>query len=299
MGKFQQMTVFAAVADAQSFAAAGRKLDMSPPAVTRAIAGLEERLGVRLLTRTTRVVRPTDAGLRYLEYCRRILAEVDEADHSVAGLGVTPRGQLHVTAPVMFGEMYVTPLALEYMDLYPEATVAALLVDRVVNLVEEGLDVAIRIGDMPDSSLQAIRVGRVRRVICGSPRYFKAHGVPRTPHDLREHRIVASTTAMGGAEWMLRANGEPVAVKLAPRLTVTTNGAAIAAAAAGWGITRVLSYQITPQVQSGALRVVLESHEPPSWPVHVVHREERRSSPKVRAFVDLAVQRLKANLATV
>ena len=178
MDRFHLMMVFVAVAEAEGFAVAARRLRMSPPAVTRAIAVLEERLGVRLLTRTTRLVRTTDAGARYLEDARRILLEADEADEAAAGVNATPRGHLAVTAPVLFGRIYVMPVITAYQMRYKETTVSALFIDRVVNLVEEGLDVGIRIGPLPDSSLRAIRVGQVRRVVCASPAYLKAYGSP-------------------------------------------------------------------------------------------------------------------------
>lgn len=196
MDRFHHMTVFVAVAEEESFAAAARRLRMSPPAVTRAIAMLEDRLGVRLLTRTTRVVRPTDAGVRYLEDARRILLEADEADEAAAGINATPRGHLAVTAPVMFGRIYVMPVLTAYQSAFKETTVSALFVDRVVNLVEEGLDVGIRIGSLPDSSLHAIRVGQVRRVVCASPAYLRKYGTPRFPrisrtiHLLPPHRCL-------------------------------------------------------------------------------------------------------------
>ncbi len=201
MDRFHLMTVFVAVAEEEGFAAAARRLRMSPPAVTRAIALLEERLGVRLLTRTTRLVRTTDAGARYLEDARRILLEADEADEAAAGINATPRGNLAVTAPVLFGKIYVMPLITAYQTTYSETTVSALFVDRVVNLMEEGLDVGIRIGPLPDSSLRAIRVGQVRRVVCAAPAYLEQHGSPRSPAELAQHPIIAATSLSAGSEW--------------------------------------------------------------------------------------------------
>ena len=195
MDRFHLMTVFVAVAEEEGFAVAARRLRMSPPAVTRAIAVLEERLGVRLLTRTTRLVRTTDAGARYLEDARRILLEAGEADEAAAGVNATPRGHLAVTAPVLFGRIYVMPVITAYQMRYKETTVSALFIDRVVNLVEEGLDVGIRIGPLPDSSLRAIRVGQVRRVVCASPAYLKAYGSPTSPADLARHSIIAATSS--------------------------------------------------------------------------------------------------------
>src|SRR3990167_1112375 len=176
MDRFHLMAVFVAVAEEEGFAAAARRLRMSPPAVTRAIAFLEERLGVRLLTRTTRLVRITDAGARYLEDARRILLEADEADEAAAGINATPRGHLAVTAPTLFGKDYVMPIITAYQRIFQETTVSALFVDRVVNLHDEGLDIGIRIGQLPESSLRAIRVGQVRRVVCAAPAYLDKHG---------------------------------------------------------------------------------------------------------------------------
>ena len=185
MDRFHLMNVFVAVAEEQGFAGGARRLGMSPPAVTRAIATLEDRLGVKLLNRTTRFVRATDAGMRYLESSRRILAEADEADEAVAGVHAAPRGHLAVTAPVLFGNLYVMPGIVDFLNRYPDASVSALFLDRVVNLLEEGLDVGVRIGDLPDSTMRAIPVGFVRRVVCASPRYLKKHGEPREPSELK------------------------------------------------------------------------------------------------------------------
>jgi len=230
MDRFHLMTVFVAVAEEQGFAAAARRLRMSPPAVTRAVALLEARLGVRLLTRTTRLVRITDAGARYLEDVRRILLEADEADEAAAGINATPRGQLAVTAPVLFGKIYVMPVITAYQEQYAETTVAALFIDRVVNLAEEGLDVGIRIGALPDSSLRAIPVGNVRRVVCAAPAYLQKHGKPGSPADLARHSIIAATAVTAGAEWHFVRQKEKVSVRLNPRIFVNTNDGALEAA---------------------------------------------------------------------
>ena len=297
MDRFHLMAVFVAVAEEQGFAAAARRLRISPPAVTRAVALLEERLGVRLLTRTTRWVRTTDAGARYLEDARRLLLEADEADEAAAGINAAPRGHLAVTAPVLFGKIYVMPLITAYQTSYVETTVSALFVDRVVNLVEEGLDVGIRIGPLPDSSLRAIRVGEVRRVVCASPTYLKKFGKPRTPADLARHPVIAPTAASAGTEWTFAKGGEKSVVRLRPRILVNTNDGALEAAVNGFGLTRLLSYQVANELAAGTLATVLGNHDDVSLPVHVVHREGRHGSAKVRSFVDLAVQRLKAHPA--
>lgn len=297
MDRFHGMAVFVAVAEEASFAAAGRRLRMSPPAVTRAVADLEERLGVRLLTRTTRLVRTTDAGARYLEDARRILLEVDEADEAAAGINAAPRGHLAVTAPVLFGKLYVMPVITAYLRAFEQTTVSALFVDRVVNLLDEGLDVGLRIGSLPDSSLRAIRVGQVRRVICASPAYLRRHGVPKKPADLADHSIVAATAGSAGTDWTFADAKRRIGVKLSPRILVNTNDGALEAAKEGFGLTRLISYQVAPELATGKLRAVLSDYEEAPMPIHVVHREGRHGSAKVRSFVDLAVEKLRANPA--
>ncbi|MDO9319808.1 MAG: LysR substrate-binding domain-containing protein [Gammaproteobacteria bacterium] len=297
MDRFHLMTVFVAVAEEESFAAAARRLRMSPPAVTRAIAFLEERLGVRLLTRTTRLVRTTDAGSRYLEDARRILLEVEEADEAAVGINATPRGHLAITAPVLFGKIYVMPIITAYQTTFTETTVSALFVDRVANLVDEGLDVGIRIGSLPDSSLRAIRVGQVRRVVCAAPAYLEKHGIPKTPGDLAQHPTIAATSVSAGSEWTFAKGKEKIGVRLSPRILVNTNDGALEAAKSGFGLTRLISYQVANELAAGTLMTVLTDFEEASLPVHVIHREGRHGSAKVRSFVDLAVERLRADKA--
>jgi DNA-binding transcriptional LysR family regulator len=295
--RFHLMTVFVAVAEEESFAAAARRLRISPPSATQAIAVLEERLGVRLFTRTTRLVRTTDAGSRYLEDARRILLEADEADEAAAGINATPRGHLAITAPVLFGKFYVMPIITAYQMAFGETTVSALFVDRVVNLVDEGLDVGIRIGSLPDSSLRAIRVGQVRRVVCASPAYLKKHGTPQIPADLARHAVIAATSVSAGSEWTFFEGKRKVGVRLSPRILVNTNDGALEAAKSGFGLTRLLSYQVANELAAGTLKTVLTDFEDASLPVHVIHREGRHGSAKVRSFVDLAVERLRADTA--
>lgn len=297
MDRLHLMNVFVAVAEEEGFAAGARRLNMSPPAVTRAVAALEERLRVKLFNRTTRYVRTTEAGQRYLEDVRRILADVDAADDAAAGINSEPRGLLAVTAPVLFGRMYVMPGIVEYLERYPRTSVTALFLDRIVNLLEEGLDVGVRIGELPDSSMRALRVGWVRLVVCASPQYLERHGVPRTPRDLLEHSIVASSAGSNAIDWRFETPGGVRTLRIEPRLTVTTNDAAIEAALEGFGATRLFSYQIAPQVATGMLKIVLEECEPPPRPIHIVHREGRYASAKVRAFVDLMAERLRSDRA--
>ncbi|MFZ6645162.1 LysR family transcriptional regulator [Undibacterium sp. TJN25] len=304
MDRFHLMSVFVAVAEEESFAGAARRLSMSPPAVTRAIAILEERLGVKLLNRTTRYVRATDAGLRYLESARRLIADADEADDAVAGINAEPRGSLAITAPVLFGRMYVTPSIVAYLRAYPDMAVSAVFLDRVVNLLEEGMDVGVRIGELPDSSMRAIKVGHVRRVVCATPEYLQQHGTPATPQELGKHAIIAAAAVSPSLEWRFgigRDGGKPggnvSTVKVMPRLTVTNNDAAIEAALEGFGLTRLLSYQVAPHLASGRLVTVLDDHEPARLPIHILHREGRQVSAKVRSFVDLLAQTLRADPA--
>jgi DNA-binding transcriptional LysR family regulator len=294
MDRWQAMRIFARVAETGSFAAAGRQLGLSPPAVTRAVAALEEAIGTRLLTRTTRVVRLTEAGGRYVEDCRRILADIAEAEAAAAGAYGTPTGTLAVTASVLFGEIYVLPILTEYLDRHPAVSIRGLFLDRVVNIVEEGIDVAVRIGHLPDSGMAALRVGAVRRVVCGAPDYFARHGIPADPGELARHRIIAPTGATASLDWRF-GPGAPRSVTVQPRLACNTNAAAIAAAVAGWGITRLLSYQVAGLLAKGRLQRVLADFEEEPLPIHVIHPEGRRAAARVRGFVDLAVERLRAD----
>ena len=297
MDRLQAMTTFVAVVDSGGFASAARKLNLSPPVVTRAVAELEERLGLRLLTRTTRVVRVTDAGARFADDCRRILGDIEEAETAAAGTNAAPRGTLTLTAPVLFGQLYVTPILVDYLQRFPEVDAQCLFLDRVVNVVDEGIDVAVRIGELPDSSLQATRVGRVRRVLVASPAYLKAHGAPQRPEALVDHCIVLASAVTPVPEWRFRDAGKPLLQRLHARMRTTSNDSAIAAAVAGLGITRLLSYQVAAHLKSGALQIVLEDFEAAALPVHVVHHEGRRATQKVRSFIDLAVDTLRADSA--
>ncbi|MFJ7797289.1 LysR family transcriptional regulator [Pseudomonas sp. NPDC096950] len=297
MDRFQEMQVFAAVAQAQGFSAAARRLGMSAASVTRAVAALEKRIGTLLLTRTTRSVYLSEAGQRYLEDCRRILAEVQEAEDSAAGSHAQPRGQLTITAPVLFGELFVTPLMVGYLDQFPEVTINGLLVDRVVSMVEEGIDVAVRIGELPDSNQHAIRVGEVRRVICASPTYLNAHGRPRHPEELSGAPVVATSSIGQLRNWPFLDKGQPLSVRPEPRLVVTANQAAITAASLGLGFTRVLSYQVSSKVAAGELEIVLADFELPPLPIHVVYQGGRKAPARIRSFVDFMVKALREHPA--
>ncbi|RTL28553.1 MAG: LysR family transcriptional regulator [Burkholderiales bacterium] len=303
MDQLDSMRIFVAVADSQGFAAAARQLRLSAPMVTRAVAALEKRIGATLLHRSTRVVRLTEVGERYLADCKRILAELAEADAQAGGAHVVPQGHLVVTAPVLFGRMHLAPVLLDFLREHPQVTANALLLDRVVNLLDEGVDVALRIAHLPDSSLTAVRVGQMRRVIVASPDYLREHGEPRQPADLARHSAVGVSFGGGLASpWMLAA--EPgQSGKLVqgpqPHMQLTLNGGevGIMAARAGHGLARALSYQVADDVAAGRLKIVLADHEPPVIPVYLVHAAGRRAAAKVRAFVDFAVARLRADPA--
>lgn len=294
MSRFHAMQVFVKVAETSGFAEAARQLNMSPPAVTRAVASLEDQIGARLFTRTTRTVKLTEAGTRYFDDCRRILADVAEAEAAAGGSYATPTGTLTVTASALFGQDYITPILTDYLDQNPEVHVRALFVDRITNMVDEGIDVGIRIGDLADSSFSAIRVGAIRRVVCGAPTYFEKHGVPKHPSELAQHKIIVSTTSWASHDWRFGGPQRP-SVRIQPRLSCSTYGAVIKATLQGWGLARPLSYQIDQALVEGDLKTILSEYEEEPLPVHVVHPEGRRASAKVRAFVDLAVDLLRAN----
>lgn len=290
MDRWLAMRVFVKVAETESFARTAREVHMSAPAVTRIIAALEDLVGARLLVRTTRSVKTTEAGARYLADCRRILGDIAEAEAAAAGHYSEPSGTLALTAPILFGQLYVLPIVTAYLDAYPGMHARTLFIDRQVNIVEEGLDVAVRIGHLADSGLTAVRVGSVRHVICAAPDYLEKRGIPRTPNDLKDHRIVASNSSWASPEWRF-AGGQRITID--PVLMCNTNQAVIDAACSGWGLTRVLHYQIGPALQEGALQVVLEEFEEPPLPIHLVYPEGRQAPAKVRAFVDMAVERLR------
>jgi len=294
MDRWHAMRVFAKVAETGGFAPAARALDMSPPAVTRSVAALEALIGTRLLVRTTRTVKLTEAGARYYDDCRRILADIDEAEAAAAGSYATPTGTLTVTASVLFGQMYVLPIVTEFLDQHRAVTARTLFVDRVTNLVDEGIDVAVRIGPLPDSGYRAIRVGSVRRVVVAAPSYLARAGVPREPADLARHDVIASVAVHTSPDWTFGRERRRV-VTVNPRLYCNTNATAILAATAGRGVTRVLAYQVAPAIADGSLAIVLADDEEEPRPIHVVHGEGRRVTAKVRAFVDLSVERLRAN----
>jgi len=292
MDRFQEMQVFIAVCEERSFATAARRLSMSAPSVTRAVAALEKRIGTLLLSRTTRSVHLSEAGQRYLTDCRRILSEIEEAEDSAGGSNAAPVGHLTITASLLFGELFVMPLVVGYLEQYPGVSINALMLDRVTHMVEEGIDVAVRIGHLLDSTQHGVKVGEVRRVVCASPAYLTAHGRPQHPDDLSQHRVIVSAASALVRRWEFSDVGKPVDIELKSRLTVSANQAAITAASMGWGVTRVLSYQVASRVASGELEIVLEDYEQPPLPVHVCYQADRKVSAKVRTFVDYCVERM-------
>jgi len=299
MDRLDSLRVFVAVAEANGFAEAARRLGLSAPAVTRAILALEQHLGAQLLHRTTRSVRVTEAGARFLEDCRRILADLDEAEASAGGAHAVPQGQLSITAPTMFGRVHVAPIVLDFLERHPQVNARTFFVDRVVNLLDEGMDVAVRIAELPDSGLTAIAVGSMRNVVVASPAYLAAHGAPTTPDDLLKDRVIGFSQAGGqGPPWTFFPPGEKdragrEVVQPPVRLLSNSSEVKVAAATRGQGFARALIYQVAEEVKAGRLQIVLVDHEPPPTPVHVVTLAGRRASAKVRAFVDFAVERLR------
>lgn len=297
MDRYHEMVVFQAVADSLSLAAAARRLSLSVPTVMRATADLESRLGVMLLTRSTRGVKLTDIGAQFLADCSRIIQEVNAAEVRANGLHVQPRGNLTLLMPLLFSRQVMSPILIDYLNLYPDVMIYSQYHDRFPNMHEEGLDVAVLIGDLPSSALVAIKVGNVRYAVCGSPAYLAEHGEPRIPADISEHRIVHPHFGSGLVEWKFEEDKQPLAVKFRPRLHCTTVQTAIDAAAHGAGLTRCLSYQLYDYFQQGSLQRVLSAYELSPMPVHLVYRGGRKASARVRSFVDFAVAYLRQHPA--
>ena len=298
MDRIDAMKVFVVALDEGSLAGAGRKLGRSPAAVSRAIAFLEAHVGAELLHRTTRSIRLSEAGERYAAACRRVLAELDEADNVAGGERAAPRGTLTLSAPVISGEMVLRPILDAFLDAYPTVSARLMLVDRAVNLIDEGVDVALRIGELADSSMVATRIGEVRRVVVAAPRYLKQNPRIEEPGDLAKHQII--TMAHLPNSWTfppLAGSSVPRSVQLTPRLVTNSIRGAVASAAGGRGVALFFSYQVSEQVQNGELEIVLAGHEPAALPVHVITPQGRLSVPKVRAFLDFAVPRLRSHFA--
>ena len=290
MDRLDAMQAFVAVADLEGFAPAARKLGLSPSGVTRLIAALENRLGARLLQRTTRKVALTDVGTRYLERVRRILADVEEAESSAEGERTRPSGRLVVSAPIGFGRLHVSPMMSQYLARYPEVTAELRLTDRTVNLVEDGVDLAVRIGHLPDSTLVARHVGEMRRIVVASNSYLAQRGEPDTPEAIASHDTIQFGAATAAPEWRFVEDGREVRVMCTPRFTTNSADAAIQYAGQGGGLTRVLAYQAADAIKAGRLRIVLEKFEQPALPIHAVYPTSRLLSAKVRAFIDLVIE---------
>jgi DNA-binding transcriptional LysR family regulator len=287
MDRIDAMQAFVAVADLGGFAPAARKLGLSPSGLTRLIAALENYLGARLLQRTTRSVALTDVGARYLQRVRRILADVEEAEGAAEGERTRPSGRLVVSAPVGFGRLHVSPVMTAYLKRYPEVAGELRLSDRMINLVEDGVDLAVRIGHLPDSSLVARHVGEMRRIVVASSGYLKQHGEPRTPEAVASHETIQFGVITASPEWRFVDGGREVRVACTPRFATNSADAAIQYAEQGGGLTRVLAYQAADAIKAGRLRIVLAKFEQPALPIHIVYPTSRLLSAKVRTFVDL------------
>lgn len=295
MDKLREMEVLVAIIDRGSFTAAAEKLGMSAAAVSRAVTALEARLGTQLLARTTRSVRATDAGVAYVEACRKVLDTITDAESTIAADAANPVGTLTVSAPVLFGQRFVAPLINAYALRYPDVSVNAVYLDRTTRLLEEGVDVAIRIGHLGDSSTFAVRLGLVRRQTFASPAYLAQHGEPTHPDELIDHHCVSFTGVSQPLEWTYYENGSKLAARVQPRMIVNLAPAAISAAMDSVGITQLLSYQAAPEVESGTLVPILRAYEPESMPVNLLHIERRGKSGKIRSFVEFVTDTLRQN----
>jgi DNA-binding transcriptional LysR family regulator len=289
MDRFSAMQAFVAVVDARGFAPAAQRLGISPSVVTRLVARLEHQLGIRLLQRTTRSVTLTDAGTRYLERARRVLAELEEAEESAAAERARPTGRLVVSAPAMFGRLHVSPLMCRYLNLNPDVVGELTLSDRMVNLVEDGIDLAVRIGHLADSTLIARPAGTTRRVLVASPSYLVRRGVPSSPLDLAGHQTIQFRPLAAVADWSFREGGRELRVPLASHYSTNSADAALWHAEHDGGLTFALSYQVVDAVNAGRLRIVLEEFEPAPLPIHFVYPSSRLLSAKVRTVVELAM----------
>jgi len=296
MDRLESMSMLVAVADAGSLSAAGRRLAVPLTTVSRKISDLEAHLGMQLIQRSSRRVVPTEAGAAYIETCRRILEEIGEAERAASGEYSSPRGELVITAPIVFGRLHLLPIICDFLKAYPEIDIHLVQSDRNVSLMDEHIDLALRIGALPDSSLIATRVGEVRRVVCASPAYFAARGTPKRPEDLAGHDCITSDVLDSPNVWRFGTGRAEIAVTVHPRMSVTTAEAAIDAAVAGIGIARLLSYQVARALIEGALTLVLEEFEPSRRPVSLLHASGKLVPLKLRAFLDFATPRLRARL---
>jgi DNA-binding transcriptional LysR family regulator len=296
MDRFESMSILVTVSEAGSLSAAARRLGTPLATVSRKVSDLETHLKTRLLNRSNRRVTLTDAGQSYVAACKRILEEVGEAERAAAGEYSAPTGDLTITAPIVFGRLHVLPVAVEFLKAYPDIDIRIALADRVVNILEDHVDLAVRIGELPDSSFRARRLGSTRHVVCGSPAYFAARGAPKNPAELGAHDCITFEGMMSADAWTFTIGKSDAAVAIHSRLVVNTAEAAIDAATAGGGITRVLSYQAAAAVRAGALAIVLQDFEQVPSPVNLVYPDQRLLPLKLRAFLDFAGPRLQARL---
>jgi DNA-binding transcriptional LysR family regulator len=299
MDRLESMSMLVAVAEAGSLSAAGRRLSIPLTTVSRKISELEAHLGTQLIQRSSRRIAPTDAGAAYIEACRRILDDIGEAERAASGEYQAPRGELVITAPIVFGRLHVLPVICEFLKAYPEIDIRLVQADRNVNLADEHIHLAVRIGALPDSAMMAMRVGEVRRVTCGSPDYFALHGIPVRPEDLARHDCIASDVLDSPDVWHFGSGGSEMAVAVHPRMRLTTAEAAIDAAIAGIGVARLLSYQVARALSEGSLTLALEDFEPPPRPVNLLHAGGKKVPLKLRAFLDFAAPRLRARLSGI
>ena len=291
MDRLLTLEMFVAVASEGGFAAAARKLGSSPPAVTRGIAALEARLGTSLFHRSTRAVALTDAGAAFLDQARRILADLAGAERELRGAEAEPRGQLHLTAPVMFGRLHVLPVVSALMAQHRDLAVRMMLIDRNVRIVEEGVDVAVRIGPLADSSLKAARIGGVHQMLVASPAYLARRGAPASVADLAGHDLIGAMGPRATTEWQLASTRWRLDPR--PRLVMNTVDGLLAAAEAGQGIANLLSYQVTDALDAGRLIALLRDEQPPVLPVHLLFEPSRAGLPAVRLFIAAMKQRAR------
>jgi DNA-binding transcriptional LysR family regulator len=297
MNRLESMSILVAVVDAGSLSAAARRLGMPLATVSRKVGELESHLKTRLLHRTTRQISLTEGGESYVAACRRILEEIGEAERAATGEYASPKGGLVVTAPIVFGRLHVMPVVADFLAHYPEINLDLVLTDRVVHLMDEHTDVAIRIGELPDSTLMATGVGAVRRVICASPSYLATHGVPARPEDLAGHECVTFEVLSSRRAWVFGSGKSERSVPVHSRLAVNTAEAAIAAATLDVGLINVLSYQVADAIRDNALRVVLDSFESAPLPINLVHKGQAPLPLKLRAFLDFVKPRLRARIS--
>ena len=297
MDRFHELRAFIAVAEAGGFGKAATSLNSSPPAITRAVAGLEDRLGVRLFNRTTRTVHLTEPGVRFLEDAKRVLSDLDTAEQDVKGEARLATGQLSITASLAFGRSVLQPIIADFTDAHPLVSVSMLLFDRVVHLIDEGFDLAVRIGHQPDSTLVSSHIGDVRRILVASPDYLAKRGTPKRPVDLKPHSMISHTALMPNREWKFVDAGKPARMTFLPRIEINDIHAGIQLAEQGKGVTIVLSYMVADALQAGRLIPVLNDYAPPPVPVHLIYAQRRIVAPKVRAFIDFAAPKLRAALA--